>query len=768
MVCCNPLGVGGHRRRSAPAVFGLTVLLGLLGAIAACDYKPFYDEPAGRRTADLPPPAGLEGEFERPSTPLPPRAEPLIVPGTDTTIRQRPGPPATLGAPRQGEVTLNFVDADLREVLRAILGDILGANYVVDPKVQGTVTFRTSTPMPISGLMPAVENMLSVNGAAMIASGNAFKIVPAEQITRSGGPVQVRSGGARRDPQSGVVIVPLRYASAEQIRTLLEPFAPPGGTVSADPDRNALLLGGAGAELASMVDIAETFDVDILAGKSFGLFPVQTTNAVTMVENLEQVFGGQDEGPLSGIIRVVPIERLNAVLVIAARASYLDKVKTWIAHLDSGEEEMQQIFVYYAKNSRAADLSAVLSEIFPAGEASRRSTLAPGLLPTQVRSSRLNRPSAPQSAGEIRLTALSDGEEDLRVGQVQSEPLTSQQRRPGQETQQRQQQDGGTGALRRQTSRARLDGGGAETLDVGPYGEVRIVADEVKNAVVVYAKPRAYRLIEQAMRKLDNVPLQVLIEATILEVVLNDTLRYGVEWFFHEGDFGFTSQTRGTLGLTPGAISGLSGFTGVFASSNARVVINALQEVTDVNVVSSPQVFVLDNQTASINVGDQVPISTRTSQSVISADAPIVSSVEYVDTGVILTVTPRVNDGGLVNMDIVQDVSDAVPNTTSQIDSPTIRQRRIESSVAVQHGETVALGGLIRDNRTQGSSGIPFLSRIPILGALFGVQRNEAVRTELLVLITPRVVPNAVEARRVTDELRQRVRRVLTLEDRIQ
>ena len=743
------------------------MLFGLVGAIAACEYKPFYDEGAGRRTADLTPPTGLDTEFERPSTPLPPRAEPLIVPGTDTTIRQRPGQPTTLGAPRQGEVTLNFVDADLREVLRAILGDILGANYVVDPKVQGTVTFRTSTPMPISGLMTAVENMLSLNGAALIATGNAFKIVPAEQITRSGGPVQVRSGGARRDPQSGVVIVPLKYASAEQIRTLLEPFAPPGGTVSADPDRNALLLAGAGAELASMVDIAETFDVDILAGKSFGLFPVQTTNAVTMVDNLEQVFGGQDEGPLSGIIRLVPIERLNAVLVIAARAAYLDKVKTWMAHLDSGEEEMQQIFVYYAKNSRAADLAAVLGDIFPAGETSRRSSLAPGLIPTQVRSSRLNRTSTAQSAGEIRLTALSEGEGDLQVGQVQTEPQT-QQRRPGQETQQRQQQSGGTGAQRRQTNRTRLDGGGAETLELGPYGEVRIVADEVKNAVVVYAKPRAYRLIEQAMRKLDNVPLQVLIEATILEVVLNDTLRYGVEWFFHEGDFGFTSQTRGTLGLTPGAISALSGFTGVFSSSNARVVINALQEVTDVNVVSSPQVFVLDNQTASINVGDQVPISTRTSQSVISADAPIVSSVEYVDTGVILTVTPRVNDGGLVNMDIVQDVSDPVPNTTSQIDSPTIRQRRIESSVAVQHGETVALGGLIRDNRSQGSSGIPFLSRIPILGALFGAQRNDAVRTELLVLITPRVVPNALEARRVTDELRQRVRRVLTLEDRIQ
>ncbi len=530
------------------------MLLGLIAAIAACDYKPFYDEGTGRRTTDLPPPTGLEAEFDRPSTPLPPRAEPLIVPGTDTTIRQRAGQPTALGAPRQGEVTLNFVDADLREVLRAILGDILGANYVVDPKVQGTVTFRTSTPMPISGLMTAVENMLSLNGAALIATGSAFKIVPAEQITRSGGPVQVRSSGAKRDPQSGVVIVPLKYASAEQIRTLLEPFAPPGGTVSADPDRNALLLAGAGAELASMVDIAETFDVDVLAGKSFGLFPVQTTNAVTMVENLEQVFGGQDEGPLSGIIRLVPIERLNAVLVIAARAAYLDKVKTWIAHLDSGEEEMQQIFVYYAKNSRAADLAAVLGEIFPAGETSRRSTLAPGLIPTQVRSSRLNRRSAAQSAGEIRLTALSDGEEDLKVGQVQTEP-PGQQRRPGQETQPRQQQNGGTGALRRQTNRGRLDGGGAETLDVGPYGEVRIVADEVKNAVVVYAKPRAYRLIEQAMRKLDNVPLQVLIEATILEVVLNDALRYGVEWFFHEGDFGFTSQTRGTLGLTPGAIS---------------------------------------------------------------------------------------------------------------------------------------------------------------------------------------------------------------------
>jgi general secretion pathway protein D len=289
---------------------------------------------------------------------------------------------------------------------------------------------------------------------------------------------------------------------------------------------------------------------------------------------------------------------------------------------------------------------------------------------------------------------------------------------------------------------------------------IRIIADDVKNALVILATPKDYRLVEAALKKLDITPLQVLVEATILEVVLNDALRYGVEWFFKAGNneliFSARSLAEGAL-LSPV----LPGFTYFLQTSDIRAIVNALDQVTTVNVLSAPQLFVLDNETATLQVGDQVPISTQSAQSTISADAPIVNSVEYRDTGVILAVTPRVNSGGLVTLDVVQEVSNVNQQTTSNIstlqNSPVIAQRRLESTVAVQSGGTVALGGLIRDAQAATSSGLPFLSRVPFIGWLFGQRSDTAERTELLVLLTPRVVSNQQEALRLTDEVKRRM-----------
>jgi general secretion pathway protein D len=323
---------------------------------------------------------------------------------------------------------------------------------------------------------------------------------------------------------------------------------------------------------------------------------------------------------------------------------------------------------------------------------------------------------------------------------------------------------------------------GGEAVQIGAGTEaVKIIADKVKNALVIQAKPSDYRTVESAIRKLDIVPLQVLIEATIFEVTLNDTLRYGVEWFFKFGESSkavFSTSPLGRVDATStsalsGAVNAIfPGFSYVVSPTqdSVKAVINALDQVSDVNVISSPQVFVLDNQTATLIVGDQVPITTRSAVSVISPDAPTVNSIEYRDTGVILEVTPRVNAGGLVTMEISQEVSNvsvATTNTQSQQDSPTINQRKVESTVSVQGGETVALGGLITDRRENASQGLPFLSRLPVIGWLFGTKSDSAARTELLVLITPRVVGNTDQARQVTQELRSRLRAIAPLDQRL-
>lgn len=705
-----------------------------------------------------------------------------VVRGTNVLAR----PPAAEGRVSVeqggGQVAVNFVDADIREVVRAILGDALGVSYSIDPAVQGTVTLRTSRPVPRAELPGILEDILAFNNAALLRSGDVYRVVPADRAAKSGGGV---SGPGGRGVGTGAVVVPLRFVSANEMKAVLEPFTPAGAVVKADTARNVLLLSGGATELATLQEIVATFDVDWLGGMSFAVLPLQQAEPETVVAELEEVFGNQETGPLAGVVRFVPITRLQAVLVITSRSVYLSRAREWIARLDLGDETVARIFVYYCQNSRAADLAETLNEIFSPGAAAAGRQLAPGLRPTQIGGTRGTTGSrgglggtTPTFGRSGSSSGTSSGTTDgttgtgstgtglgstgsTGTGGIGSGVGTAAQRR-----QQRATGLGGTGLG------GGLGGGGAgEEVNLGEVAPVRIIADDVKNALVILATPKDYRLVEAALRKLDVTPLQVLIEATILEVVLNDALRYGVEWFFKSGnnEISLTGLAAGAAAFTPVGPA-LSGFNYFLNTSDIKVVVNALDQVSTVNMLSSPQLFVLDNETATLQVGDQVPIATQSSTSTITADAPTVNSIEYRDTGVILAVTPRVNSGGLVTLDIVQEVSDVQTQTTSNIttltNSPTIAQRRIESTVAVQSGGTVALGGLIRDNQTNSSSGVPFLSRIPFIGWLFGQRTDSALRTELLVLLTPRVVSNQEEASRLTEEVKRRMTNLFPLENR--
>jgi general secretion pathway protein D len=299
--------------------------------------------------------------------------------------------------------------------------------------------------------------------------------------------------------------------------------------------------------------------------------------------------------------------------------------------------------------------------------------------------------------------------------------------------------------------------------DSGRSG-VAITADETNNSLLVLASPQEYSGIEASLRKLDAPPLQVFLEAAIAEVTLTDNLQFGVQYSYLSG-----GQHSATLSDNKtGAIASVfPGFSYMFTrGTDIKAVLNTLADLTRVEVTSSPQILVLNNQTATLQVGDRVPIATEQAVGVTTSNPAIVNSIQYQDTGVILKVTPRVNHGGLVMMDIAQEVSEVSTTTSSKIDSPTIQQRKINSSVAVQDGQTVALGGLIKDNHTKGNSGIPFLNKIPGLSVLFGDTTNNRTRTELIVLITPHVIENLNQARMVTDELRRRLPEVQTLLNR--
>lgn len=761
-------------------------VVGLLFAVTGCVQRPYWEsderKPVPTTTADtsfVDPRRQVE-----PTLPYEPGVR-SVIRGSDESVGSpspRPGAaPRPLVRTDTGEVSLNFVDADIREVIRIILADNLRINYVVDPAVQGTVNLRTSRPIPMADLLPTLEDILALNGAALIRAPGLLKIVPADQALARGGAATVATRRPLSGDRSNIVLVPLQYASASEIEKALKPFAAPGSYVGIDAQRNLLILGGSPSSLSAMLDVVDTFDVDWMRGMSFGLFPVRSTDPGTMVENLEGVFGNQKEGPLQGVLRLVPIDRLNSVLVVTSRSVYLDKVEQWINRLDVGEDEVARIYVYYAENSRASDLATVLTDIFSPGEGPRSGALGPGLAASEISTRRSSRQRQGfGSSGSSDGTGTSgSGSASTGLGSSgTSDGGTSTGTSGGSGGGFGRSADGGgtTGrAAGRRPARglgigADLFGGQQEPtdIDLGTAGHIRVIADDVKNALVILAKPRDYRLVESALKQLDILPLQVLIEATIIEVVLNDALRYGVEYFIKQGDFAVTNRSSLNLGSIRGDTpSSFTGFSFLYRDSSTQVLLTALDEVTNAKVISSPSLFVLDNQTASLLVGDSVPIATRSAVSVTDPDAPVTNSIEYRDTGVILDVTPRVNSGGLVTLEISQEVSDVTQTTTSDLDSPTIRQRRVESTVAVQTGETVALGGLIRDTHEEGSSGIPFLSRIPLIGWLFGTQSDISGRTELLVLITPRVVPNQDSARRVTDELRQRMSQITGLEQRI-
>ena len=306
---------------------------------------------------------------------------------------------------------------------------------------------------------------------------------------------------------------------------------------------------------------------------------------------------------------------------------------------------------------------------------------------------------------------------------------------------------------------SRSSGGGSVPTSSG--GSVRVIADPINNAILVMAPTSGQVLVERALRSIDRAPSQVLIDAVIAEVTLNDTLRYGVQFFFDtNGINGIADSGRGGFGTGSDfdANGVFPGFNFLLENGdNARVALDALSSITDLTVVSSPSVMVLDNQTAEFQVGDEVPIVTRQSTGVINPDSPVVNSIEFRDTGVLLNVTPRVSSTGLVTLEVQQEVSNVARSSASGTLTPTISTRRISSTVSVRSGQTIILGGLIDEERDNARDGLPLISRIPVLGDALSSTERVTRRTELLIFLTPRVVSSDEEAAAVTQEFRRRM-----------
>ncbi|WP_394540033.1 type II secretion system secretin GspD [Lysobacter enzymogenes] len=645
-----------------------------------------------------------------------------------------PGLPGTTGT-----ASFNFEGESLHAVVKAILGEMLGQNYVIAPGVQGTVTLATPKQVNAAEAMNLLEMVLSWNNARLIYSGGRYNIVPADQALP--GNVSPRTGGAENARGFEVRTVPLKYVSATEMEKILKPYARPNAIVNVDNARNVITVGGTRQELEHYLRTVEVFDVDWLSGMSVGVFPLQSGKASKVVADLEKVFGEQGKSPVSGMFRFMPIEGANAVMVITPQAEYLDDIKDWLDRIDSAGDGVQ-LYTQELKYIKAKDLADRLAEVFGAGRSGGGGgegapSLMPGLESTELRDS-----------GNGTSSADIGKSDDSSGGGLGSS-------------------GGSSGGLGSGASLGqRRAGNGAVTLEVDG-AKVGVAAVEETNSILVRATPQAWRSIRNVVDKLDVMPMQVHIEAQVVEVNLTGALKYGVNWFLEQAatDNGYPNLDRNTNPNVPlkwstisasiGGVKG-EGVSWSLIKNGAAAVITALDKVTDLHVLQTPSVFVRNNAEASFNVGTRIPIES-VSVNTGAGNNNTYSQVQYLDTGVILKVRPRVSRDGMVFMDIVQEISSAGARVGNS-NNVTIDTKKLKTEAAVQSGETVLLAGLIRDESNRGGAGLPGLSRIPVLGALFGNQSSSTSRTETVILLTPTLVRNPQESRGLTDEYTRRFR----------
>lgn len=630
-------------------------------------------------------------------------------------------------------IDINFVNADVRSVLDAVLGGMLNLNYTIDPKVQGQVTIRTTRPLPRAQALAAIDAVLRAQGYAIISGDGFYQVVPVAEASAQA-PIQ-RLSAAEQAAGFSTAIVPVRFVAVADLDKIVRPLTRPGLIQLADVNRNIFIVSGTAHEIESFTQLISSFDVDWLAGLSFSMFMLQAAEPSEIEAELRRVLQ-IDTGPLQGMVEFIPLPRLNALLVATKRPEFLTTIGTWVERLDHTPADAGRMVHYYdVQNGSAAELAVALNRLM--GKSSGTSSTDRMQTSDSSRSSTRSMGTGTSTIGVSSFGQTSGGQGSNGFNSTNGGALSTSPSSPN-----TMSSAGNTAG----------DGDGIPELK-----GVKVVADERRNALLIYGTAGQYTMLEQALSRLDAPREQVLIEATIAEVSLSKDLNFGVQWFLDRG-----SSTAG-YGTAATIAASYPNFNYTFLTPNTRVVLSALSSVTDVQVLSAPRLMVLNNEMARLQVGDEVPVVVQQATSTLTSDSAVVNSVQYQSTGVILEVTPHINNSGAVVLDVNQEVSSVATTTTSGIDSPTIQQRKISSIVNVQDGETVALGGLISDSSNKTGSGIPFLSDIPVVGKLFGSDKTNHGRTELLVFLRPVIVRTVVQAREVTEALKSRMGRLEAL-----
>ncbi|MFL5070032.1 MAG: type II secretion system secretin GspD, partial [Xanthobacteraceae bacterium] len=683
--------------------------------------------------------------------------------------------PAQRSASGEG-YELNFENTPVTTVAKVVLGDIMGLGYTIDPRVQGTVSLASGRPVPKSDILFVLENALRVSNVVLVRDARGYRLIPAAEAIGTG---SVDSVG---NPEAGygVSVVPLQYVSAPTVLKLLDSFATKPGMVRADPTRNLILVQGNGSERRSAVDTVLTFDQDWMKGQSVGIYPVRNSTPEPVIAEIEKIMDAGEGGLSQNLLKLQPIARQNAIMIVTRKPELLRTAATWITRLDTSDTAATGVKVYRVRYGDAKQLASLLNDMFIGKSGgtfdSPTNQLAPGSGATTLSGGSGAGGGFGSQAGGGLASTFSGRQQLAAAGGAGGLPAGTPGGGFGSPT------AGGGGGFGSGTSSGASLGtpGGAGGLGGAPgtlggaggpatFGGgtqailpgIRITADIANNTLLIYANQENYRIIERTLNQLDRPQLQVAIDATIAEVVLNNNLNYGVQVFLQSSDVGL-GRNKGSINLTNLATSAvlaraLPGFNFLAGSeANPRVILSALQSVTDVKVLSSPSLVVIDNQVATLQVGDQIPVATRSAVSVDAANAPVVNNIDYKNTGIILRVAPRINTNGNVLLDIEQEISN-VANAASATLTPTVSQRRVKSSISVASGQTVLLGGLIAERMERDKSGLPLLDKLGPLGEILGHNSGSVQRTELIIFIRPQIIRDGVDAQRVAEELRSRL-----------
>lgn len=595
-------------------------------------------------------------------------------------INAAPVKPAKKKASQPGDISFNFDNADLYEVIRT-MAEILEINYIVDPNIRGNVTIHTAGVIDNSDLFPLFFQILELNGLSAVMEGDLYKIINKKEIlnmpvlTRYGRDLNKVPGNERMVMQ----IVPLKFISVQEIIKTVTPFLSESGTIIPYDESDIVIVIDKSNNLRRILQLVDLFDIDLFGKIEHRFFNLKNMDAKEVADLLKSLIAPylKTNGANCDIIT---IDRLNTLVAVSADNRILDRIAMFIEKIDLEENSAgSRIFVYKIRNSKAEDLAPLLKQLFVEKEPEGR------------------------PAG----TKKSDGSPEAEKKEVLPPLFTDYSKKKKSPT---QQQSGLAGS---------------ESL----RGDIKIISDEVRNALIIEATPTDYQTIQKVLKEIDILPRQVLINVLIVDVTLTKGMELGVEWSFTkglQGDTGLLTATAGEDGLA--FTAGLS--------KEWTAALNALASNDKADLLSSPSLLASDNKPATINVGTQIPIS---SSSYDSDNGVTTTTVQYRDTGIILTVTPHINDYGLVTMDINQEVSNQA-ESSADAENPSFFNRNVNTTLTVGDGHTIVIGGLISEVVSDTHSGVPILMDLPFIGWAFGNRKDTTIKNELVIFITPRVI----------------------------